>query len=314
MDNNYIHTSNIDGTYTLLSIEDADCSGAIDNATTVAIIINDEYEEMIEEEMCQGEFYNFDGNNILAGETQSFTYTTQQGCDSTITVQVNEKFESTAFLDTFLCEGNSLVINGITMLPGDQESFNFANNQGCDSIYTVNINAIDFSMDLGDDDEIFIEDEITLIVTSQNNIESYEWSPTSSLSCSDCPEPIAKPLTTTTYQLIATDENGCVSIAQKLITVNTITNNVIMPTAFSPNEDGQNDFLSPVIIGDVSDYFIMIYDRWGEELFTTDNIQEEWDGNHNNTKCELGVYLFHLKVVFTDGSEKALNGNVTLLR
>ena len=266
MDNNYIHSSNIDGTYTLLTIDDADCSGAIDNGTLVTINFNDDYEEMIETEICEGEFYDFDGNNVLAGETQSFTYTTQQGCDSIITVQVNEKLGNTASLDTFLCEGASLDINGITMLSGEQESFSFSNSEGCDSIYSVNIQTIDFEIDLGIDVEIFIQETVQLNATSQNNIISYEWAPKLSLSCFDCPNPIAQPSTTTTYQLMAIDENGCVSIAQKLVTVNTAINSVIMPTAFSPNDDGQNDLLSPIIMGDVADYFLMIYDRWGERI------------------------------------------------
>ena len=313
MNNNYIHSSNIQGTYTLLSINDSDCFGVIDNTATVIINLNDGYEEIIETEMCEGEFYDFDGNNVLAGETQSFSYTTQQGCDSIITVQVNERLESSASLDTFLCEGQSLDINGITMLPGDQKSFVFSNNQACDSIYYVTIKAIDFEIDLGDDVEIFIKETVQLNAISQNNIETYEWSPAVSLSCFDCPNPIAKPSINTTYQLLATDENGCIGIAQKVVNVKTI-NNIFMPTAFSPNSDGQNDFLLPIIIGDVSDYSLMIYDRWGEELFTSDDFQQKWDGTYKNTESELGVYLYHLEIAFADGSERVLNGNVTLIR
>lgn len=87
-----------------------------------------------------------------------------------------------------------------------------------------------------------------------------------------------------------------------------------VPSAFSPNGDGTNDALAIIVGTDVVTYTIRIYDRWGNLITTSSDEGFEWDGTHNGTLCNSGVYAYMLEVVFDDGSAELREGNITLLR
>ena len=87
-----------------------------------------------------------------------------------------------------------------------------------------------------------------------------------------------------------------------------------VPTAFSPNGDGNNDIFNIVIGQDVTSFTIHIYDRWGNEIIRTDDKLMEWDGTHNGELCNSGVYAYMLEAVMNDGSGQLLSGNITLFR
>jgi len=86
-----------------------------------------------------------------------------------------------------------------------------------------------------------------------------------------------------------------------------------VPTAFSPNEDGNNDFLF-VYGGQIESLSFDIYDRWGERVFSSSSQDKGWDGNFNGKKASSGVYVYKLKAIFTDGDIHNASGNVTLVR
>ena len=143
---------------------------------------------------------------------------------------------------------------------------------------------------------------------------SYEWSPAETLDCNDCESVIASPIETTQYNVIATDEYGCVD--SSFAVINYDFNNVLtIPNAFSPNGDGNNDIFR--VLGlNVAELEVQIYDRWGVQVFEykTSDLLEGWDGKFKDSDCELGVYVYYAKVTFVDGSEEFTKGNVTLIR
>jgi gliding motility-associated-like protein len=88
---------------------------------------------------------------------------------------------------------------------------------------------------------------------------------------------------------------------------------VYVPNIFSPNKDGNNDKL--YIRGqDISEISFSIYDRWGELVFETKNINEWWDGTYKGKDCTMGVYFYLANVTFENGETAVRKGNVTLVR
>jgi gliding motility-associated-like protein len=74
--------------------------------------------------------------------------------------------------------------------------------------------------------------------------------------------------------------------------VNKLCPNILfVPTAFSPNGDGLNDFFKPIGY-DVADLRMNVYNRWGELLFETNDIDAGWDGSYKATACEVGTYVW----------------------
>jgi len=87
------------------------------------------------------------------------------------------------------------------------------------------------------------------------------------------------------------------------------------PSAFTPNSDGKNDqFL--IQASNIYDFRLVIYDRWGHEVFSTTNINEGWDGttNDGNHPMPEGVYIFRLELRTSTAHEVIENGQFTLLR
>ncbi len=91
---------------------------------------------------------------------------------------------------------------------------------------------------------------------------------------------------------------------------------VVFPTGFTPNGDGQNDVFSPLGIRNVKKMTIEIWNRWGQQVFSSSDVNKGWDGNYQGTQAQTGVYAYLIKYTTTDADagEKVLKGNVTLIR
>jgi gliding motility-associated-like protein len=141
---------------------------------------------------------------------------------------------------------------------------------------------------------------------------NYTWLPANSLSCANCPQPFASPTATTTYTVVASDQNNCSNSQQVTINVEPIPLKALVPTAFSPNNDGVNDSFG-IITSQASHITLQVYNRWGERIFETQN-GEAWNGKQNNIPAEIGVYAYWATVTFNDGTLQHYQGNVTLVR
>ncbi len=88
---------------------------------------------------------------------------------------------------------------------------------------------------------------------------------------------------------------------------------LFIPDAFTPNEDGLNDFFKPSSIG-IKEYDFEIFNRWGDSIFKTSGSQDGWDGSYKGDKSPQGVYVYLLKVIDIKGNSRTYNGKVVLIR
>ena len=115
---------------------------------------------------------------------------------------------------------------------------------------------------------------------------------------------------TQTVRLIITNAFGCTDTVYKDIT---IKQPPIVPTAFTPNNDGRNDVLN-VMGGPFIEFSMVIYNNWGEQIFASNSQSNPWNGTHIGQPQPMGVYVYILKVVTEDLKEYQLHGDVTLIR
>lgn len=156
----------------------------------------------------------------------------------------------------------------------------------------------------------------TLIIATTDIINGvYSWTPVEGLNDPTILNPIASPSTTTTYYLTVTSPDGCRSTDSVIVRI-VFVPLVQIPTAFSPNNDGANDFFHPLIIGVVENADFRIYNRWGELIFQSkDAYSEGWDGKYKGEPQEIGVYVFVFNCnAAVTGDPFSFKGNVTLLR
>ncbi len=210
--------------------------------------------------------------------------------------------------------GNAALQN---LLPGDYKvTITDANN--CDLVDSFTLAYLyDFTVDATPSVDIDFGETATLgfTVTGVSGNYTILWSPGQSLSCTDCTEPIASPISTTDYHIQITNEAGC--IATDMLTVAVIPDYTIFaPNVFTPNNDGNNDVFR--IFGNIKalQYLqIQIFNRWGEKLFESSDHQFEWDGTYKGELQPPGIYTWQLKLTFLNGHREELRkGTVTLLR
>jgi gliding motility-associated-like protein len=87
-----------------------------------------------------------------------------------------------------------------------------------------------------------------------------------------------------------------------------------IPTAFSPNGDGLNDFFKPLAVGYSQINHFRVFNRWGQQVFYSEHLKEGWDGNYLGQPCELGTYFWMLEITDRFGNKEERKGDVTLLR
>jgi large repetitive protein len=143
---------------------------------------------------------------------------------------------------------------------------------------------------------------------------TYSWSPSSGLSCTDCPNPTANPEETTLYYLVATDSLGCPATDSVLVTVRIPDSEVFVPNIFSPNGDGSNDIL--YVYGRyIKEMELIIFDRWGEKIFESRSTASGWDGTYKGKALNTAVFAYILKYTLVNETESLTKqGNITLLR
>ena len=147
---------------------------------------------------------------------------------------------------------------------------------------------------------------------------NYTWTPSNSLSCSYCSNPVASPSTTTTYTITTINSDGCTSSALLTITVKPACtgdeSDLFIANIFSPNNDGVNDRLYVEGNG-LANMYWAIYDRWGNVLFETFNQAQGWDGTTKGNPMETGIYVYYLKALcIKTNTEIKLKGNVSLVK
>jgi gliding motility-associated-like protein len=121
-------------------------------------------------------------------------------------------------------------------------------------------------------------------------------------------------LDTGKYQitLLVSNQFNCKDSITKEIIVNE-PNNVFVPNSFTPNNDGLNDTFKPIV-----PYYktatLQIFNRWGDLILNTNNIEQGWDGKIKGANAPNDVYVYKLFVEFLDGKAQKLDGHITLAR
>jgi gliding motility-associated-like protein len=134
------------------------------------------------------------------------------------------------------------------------------------------------------------------------------WSPSTGLTFGSDPlRPTAAPTVTTTYTLTA-GTGGCASTSQVTVVV---LDALLIPNAFTPNGDGDDDTWQIDRIGNFNDNKVIVFNRWGNKIFETNHYQRgnEWDGTIKGSPAPLGTYYY----VITLGNGKSYTGPLTVL-
>lgn len=118
---------------------------------------------------------------------------------------------------------------------------------------------------------------------------------------------------TYTIVLIALSSNGCNDTIEYQLSISNTTV-IYAPNAFTPDEDNINDNWKLYGIEDYLNFKLLIFNRWGEVVFESNDPTEAWDGTYGGEKVQIGVYVWRSVINIEAGETVELNGHITLIR
>lgn len=240
---------------------------------------------------CMGEVATFTADTTNCPNNTSFRWFV----DGTLVATTTDPI----FQTTELLNGNSVTV----------ETDCYTQCPMLISATTNPISVTSFPVDAGPNQTISLGQSV--ILGGYTTVSTYNWSPTFLLNNSTQLNPIANPTETTTFTLTATD--GTCTLSDQ-ITI-TVTNDLSIPNTFSPNNDGQNDTWEIKGIEAHPNAFLVVYNRWGTEVFSSigyDN-NKSWNGTSNSGKnLTEGVYYYVLEL--RDSEERTYKGSITIIR
>lgn len=177
---------------------------------------------------------------------------------------------------------------------------------------SVSINVINLNIKILGDTLLYKNNCTELICDIKGEV--YNWLDTDGNSVGNemvlkvCPE------NTISYMLIMSDSNGCIDTANIQIEV-LESGGLVVPKAFTPGSNGDiNNIFVPISIENIKQIHFYIYNRWGELIYYTDELDTGWDGTYDGVEQNVDVYYYHIKALGEAGQEYILNGIVTLIR
>lgn len=116
------------------------------------------------------------------------------------------------------------------------------------------------------------------------------------------------------YWLQVTDKYNCTGRDSVLLTSKQCLTGLYVPNAFTPHKDGRNDYFKPIVMGEVVKFEFTIYNRWGQQVFQTQNRQIGWDGALDGKPQGNDTYIWTCTYQFENESVAFRKGTVTLVR
>ena len=226
------------------------------------------------------------------------------GCEAEDSVNVAVMNTIEVSVDTLLCFGGEYWAEGGWQTTDGTFRDSTLTIAGCDSITITNLTfKAKIPVTLGSDTLICPDEEILLHATLAG--ATYQWQDGST----DSVFIVTKP----GQYRVEVSFDGCT--AADSILVNDCPSKLWFPTAFTPNGDGLNDIFRPVGIS-IYKFRMVIFDRWGQELFETDKMDQGWDGTWKGADCQTDSYSFiaFYETVEAPGQTEKARGTFTLVR
>ena len=142
----------------------------------------------------------------------------------------------------------------------------------------------------------------------------YEWTPSTWLSNPNIFNPISLPQESIQYVVKVSNAQGCFDRDTINVKLFKIDPDLLVPTGFSPDNDGNNDIFRPIVIGMKSLNSFRVYNRWGQLLFSTTQVNHGWDGNFKGAPQAAGTYVWYAEGVTYLGRKIQKKGSVILIR
>ncbi|MGN6492406.1 MAG: PKD domain-containing protein [Agriterribacter sp.] len=146
----------------------------------------------------------------------------------------------------------------------------------------------------------------------------YKWSPGSYLSSTDVADPIATFVSDVgdkvTYSVKVSTAEGCFAYDTMSVRIFKTAPDIFVATAFTPNNDGLNDYFRATPVGIKEFDYLKIYNRWGQLMFSTADAEEGWDGKFKGVEQASDTFVWTVKGTDYTGRNIVKKGTMVLIR
>ena len=200
----------------------------------------------------------------------------------------------------------------LTSIAGNYEIFSVYDYNNCLSNISgqasVQVNQMPQAIFTPDEYTLYIGD--TLYLELGDNYSIYQWYDINNDSIGN--NSILSVYQAGEYYVYVEDQNGCSDISN-VVNINEVPRTELyVPNSFTPNADMHNELF--VVYGEnIKTYSMKIFDRWGDLLFESEDIQKHWDGYFMGEKVEQGKYLYHIEIVGEDNVLFTKSGIINLI-
>ena len=139
------------------------------------------------------------------------------------------------------------------------------------------------------------------------------WSPGTSLDTRYSYKPVFKGLNEQLYTIQLKTVSGCLTVDTQLVKTHKKIA-IYVPTIFTPNGDGVNDYLRPNLLSFMKVNYFRVFDRWGKMVYQMASDRPGWDGRVNGQKQEMQTYVWMIEAVDVDGTIHKEQGTTILIR
>lgn len=296
-----------------------------------------------------------DAYNILLFADGSFTYTretTNNACSETTSydLKIIQPIFNLSYYDTIICPGQTvqLLLNDTLLDPTDLIQWTPNETLTCDDCpdpFATPLEPTNYRVEgtlkgCFAENEVFVDffEPVELTLDADPSLEVHQGSPVTVLANTD-PDigeagdytwfvqqqelanfeekeyAVSSLIEDTNFKVILIDENGCVD--EDSITVSIIEPQIEYPDIFTPNGDGTNDVFNVVTNGNPNFQVVRfeIFNRWGEKVFETDNLDIGWDGTFDGGKdAPADAYVLLLEIQYPIGTREVIQKDIMLLR
>ena len=278
-------TNNLSGTAILSA------SNGCDSIVSINVTVLAQLSGTLNATICYGDSLIFNGVTYNASNPAGTdTLISVSGCDSIVSINVIILAQLSGSLNATICYGDSLIFNGVTYNASNPSGTDTLTSvSGCDSVVTITVTQLNYISSVLD---TTIYSGASILVNgnvyNENNFSGTE---------------------------IFTASNGCDSIV--LVTLVFVNESIHwVPSGFSPNNDGFNDYIY-VMGGDFQELEFLIFNRWGELVYESDCCCSNacgWNGYFKGQILNNGTYVYLLKGVYNNGESFKEKGTISLIK
>ena len=253
-----------------------------DSIVTLNLTVNQPQLTTINATICEGKKYTDNGFDVENERVYTNTHVSPNGCDNTVVLNLTVLKPEQTNITATICNNDIYNQYGFYTDEDGTHTITLNGSNGCDSIVTLNLNVLEtyttYYADTICEGFDYFDYGFELYSVTESDI-------------------ITKTYTAT---------NGCDSI--QILDLTVIKPCIVIPNAFTPNEDGINDTWVIENLHLLSEFQVKVFNRWGQKLYECINDYKPWDGKYKGRYVPTGPYIYLVEL-----KNKKYTGIVTVI-